>query len=54
MSFFGRFVGAKKPVVEKKEEEYDFTKFNNHVDNIDRKEAEVAKKIEDIDREVAS
>ena len=53
MNLFGRFTGTKKPVEEKKEDAYDFTRFNQHVDNIDAKEAEIARKIEDINREIA-
>lgn len=51
---FSRFVGTKKPVEVKEQAPIDTTRLSNHVDALNKREAEVTQKLQDIDSQLAA
>ena len=51
---FSRFVGQKKPAQVKEEKPIDLTPMTNHMDNLNKREEQLLKKIGDIDQQLAT
>lgn len=51
---FNRFVGQKKPTVTQEEKPFDMTPMTNHMDNLNKREDQILKKIENIDQQLAT
>ena len=51
---FNRFVGQKKPTVTQEEKPFDMTTMTNHMDNLNKREDQILKKIENIDQQLAT
>ena len=51
---YNRFVGQKKPTVTQEEKPFDMTPMTNHMDNLNKREDQLLKKIENIDQQLGT